>query len=203
MYNAKCVCHYIRWMMHVSYIQFSSMDDSYNSLATQLYIFMQGRLCLSARLIGFHSELFGHKTKFLFLWEDIETIQVFPPTFSLMVSPIIVMTLRLGRVLMQNMEQKLMTLKADWNSIFNLSCLLMWHTGKEFTPGVQEHYHHKLWCFLDILILLLVYFIFHNIRWRWILIPLPSLKLPSPFPVNLKKPYWGSHSRENEAQAYI
>ena len=83
--------------MHVSYIQFSSMDDSYNSLATQLYIFMQGRLCLSARLIGFHSELFGHKTKFLFLWEDIETIQVFPPTFSSMVSPIIVMTLRLGR----------------------------------------------------------------------------------------------------------
>ena len=83
--------------MHISYFLFSSMDDSYNLLATQLYIFMQGRLFLSARIIRFHSDLFGHKTKFLFLREDIETIQVFPPTFSPMVSPIIVMTLRLGR----------------------------------------------------------------------------------------------------------
>ncbi|KAL1804109.1 hypothetical protein ACET3Z_032756 [Daucus carota] len=58
---------------------------------------LQGRLFLSARIIGFHSDLFGHKTKFLFLWEDIETIEVFPPTFSSIVSPIIVMTLRLGR----------------------------------------------------------------------------------------------------------
>ncbi|XP_050210319.1 C2 and GRAM domain-containing protein At1g03370 isoform X2 [Mercurialis annua] len=58
---------------------------------------LQGRLFLSARIIGFHANLFGQKTKFFFLWEDIEEIQVFPPTLSSMGSPIIVMTLRQGR----------------------------------------------------------------------------------------------------------
>jgi hypothetical protein len=41
--------------------------------------------------------LFGHKTKFFLLWEDIEDIQVIPPTFSSMGSPIIVITIRQGR----------------------------------------------------------------------------------------------------------
>lgn len=58
---------------------------------------LQGRLFLSARIIGFHTNLFGHKTKFFFLWEDIEVIQVVPPTLSSMGSPIVVMTLRPGR----------------------------------------------------------------------------------------------------------
>ncbi|KAH1208784.1 C2 and GRAM domain-containing protein [Glycine max] len=58
---------------------------------------LQGRLFLSARIIGFHANLFGNKTKFFFLWEDIEDIQVIPPTFSSMGSPIIVITLRKGR----------------------------------------------------------------------------------------------------------
>ncbi|XP_021687724.2 C2 and GRAM domain-containing protein At1g03370 isoform X2 [Hevea brasiliensis] len=58
---------------------------------------LQGRLFLSARIIGFHSNLFGQKTKFFFLWEDIEDIQVYPPTLSSMGSPTIVVTLRLGR----------------------------------------------------------------------------------------------------------
>ncbi|XP_010245025.1 PREDICTED: C2 and GRAM domain-containing protein At1g03370-like [Nelumbo nucifera] len=58
---------------------------------------LQGRLFLSARTIGFHANLFGHKTKFFFLWEDIEDIQVVPPTLSSMVSPIIIITLRKGR----------------------------------------------------------------------------------------------------------
>ncbi|KAL3643312.1 hypothetical protein CASFOL_014127 [Castilleja foliolosa] len=58
---------------------------------------LQGRLFLSARIIGFHADLFGHKTKFFFLWEDIEDIQVIPPTLSSMGSPIIIMTLRIGR----------------------------------------------------------------------------------------------------------
>ncbi|GKV18839.1 hypothetical protein SLEP1_g29167 [Rubroshorea leprosula] len=58
---------------------------------------LQGRLFLSARIIGFHANLFGHKTKFFFLWEDIEDIQVVAPTLSSMGSPIIVMTLRPGR----------------------------------------------------------------------------------------------------------
>ncbi|XP_010542178.1 PREDICTED: C2 and GRAM domain-containing protein At1g03370 [Tarenaya hassleriana] len=58
---------------------------------------MQGRLFLSARIIGFYASLFGNKTKFFFLWEDIEDIQVLPPTLASMGSPIIVMTLRPGR----------------------------------------------------------------------------------------------------------
>lgn len=58
---------------------------------------MQGRLFLSARILGFHANIFGHKAKFYFLWEDIEDIQVSPPTLASMGSPIIVITLRLGR----------------------------------------------------------------------------------------------------------
>ncbi|KAG2684549.1 hypothetical protein I3760_10G082200 [Carya illinoinensis] len=58
---------------------------------------LQGRLFLSARIIGFHTNLFGHQTKFFFLWEDIEDIQIVPPTLSSMGSPIIVMTLWPGR----------------------------------------------------------------------------------------------------------
>ncbi|KAL4367873.1 hypothetical protein GQ457_05G031380 [Hibiscus cannabinus] len=58
---------------------------------------LQGRLFLSPRIIGFHANLFGHRTKFFFLWEDIEDIQVFPPTLASMGSPVIVVTLRPGR----------------------------------------------------------------------------------------------------------
>ncbi|XP_039053684.1 C2 and GRAM domain-containing protein At1g03370-like [Hibiscus syriacus] len=58
---------------------------------------LQGRLFLSARIIGFHANIFGHKTKFFFLWEDIDGILVSPPTLASMGSPIIVITLRLGR----------------------------------------------------------------------------------------------------------
>ncbi|KAI3740978.1 hypothetical protein L2E82_31453 [Cichorium intybus] len=58
---------------------------------------LQGRLFLSARIIGFHGDIFGHKTNFFFLWEDIEDIQVVPPTLSSMGSPIVVITLLSGR----------------------------------------------------------------------------------------------------------
>lgn len=58
---------------------------------------LQGRLFLSPRIIGFHANLFGHKTKFFFLWEDIEDIQVAAPTLASMGSPVIVMTLRRGK----------------------------------------------------------------------------------------------------------
>lgn len=62
-----------------------------------LIVHAQGRLFLSARIIGFHADLFGHKTNFYFLWEDIEDIQVIAPTLSSMGSPIVVMTLRPGK----------------------------------------------------------------------------------------------------------
>ncbi|XP_047310509.1 C2 and GRAM domain-containing protein At1g03370-like [Impatiens glandulifera] len=58
---------------------------------------LQGRLFLSARIIGFHGDIFGRKTNFFFLWEDIEDIQVIPPTLSSMGSPIVVITLKPGR----------------------------------------------------------------------------------------------------------
>ncbi|KAK4434763.1 C2 and GRAM domain-containing protein [Sesamum alatum] len=58
---------------------------------------LQGRLFLSVRMVGFHADLFGHKTKFFFLWEDIEDIQVIPPTLSSMGSPIMVMILKPGK----------------------------------------------------------------------------------------------------------
>ncbi|KAI3969441.1 hypothetical protein MKX01_020002 [Papaver californicum] len=58
---------------------------------------LQGRLFLSARIIGFHTNMFGHKTTFFFLWEDIEDIQILPPTLASMGSPSIIIILRLGR----------------------------------------------------------------------------------------------------------
>ncbi|KAJ4959793.1 hypothetical protein NE237_019703 [Protea cynaroides] len=58
---------------------------------------LQGRLFLSARIVGFYANLFGHKTKFFFLWEDIEDIQVIAPSLSSVGSPSLVIVLRKGR----------------------------------------------------------------------------------------------------------
>ncbi|KAG8365328.1 hypothetical protein BUALT_Bualt18G0093200 [Buddleja alternifolia] len=84
---------------------------------------LQGRLFLSPRIIGFHADLFGHKTKFFFLWEDIEEIEVIPPTLSSMGSPIIIITLRPGRgfdardgARTQDAEGRLKTIMALWRA---------------------------------------------------------------------------------------
>ncbi|KAK1407214.1 hypothetical protein QVD17_38828 [Tagetes erecta] len=58
---------------------------------------LQGRLYVSSRIVGFYANLFGHKTKFSFLWEDVEDIQVLPPTLASVGSPILVMVLLKGR----------------------------------------------------------------------------------------------------------
>jgi len=58
---------------------------------------LQGRLFLSPRIFGFYTNLFGRKTKFFFLWEDIEEIQLVPPTLSSMGSPSLLIILRKGR----------------------------------------------------------------------------------------------------------
>eukprot|EP01018_Ginkgo_biloba_P010181 Gb_29807 [translate_table: standard] len=58
---------------------------------------LQGRLFLSARMLGFYANLFGHKTKFSFLWEDIEEITELPPSLASMGSPSLVIFLRKGR----------------------------------------------------------------------------------------------------------
>ncbi|KAD4385677.1 hypothetical protein E3N88_25846 [Mikania micrantha] len=58
---------------------------------------LQGRLFVSSRIVGFYANLFGHKTKFSFLWEDVENIHVLPPTLASVGSPILVMVLFKGR----------------------------------------------------------------------------------------------------------
>ncbi|KQJ98783.1 C2 and GRAM domain-containing protein At1g03370 [Brachypodium distachyon] len=56
----------------------------------------QGHLFLSPRIIGFYSSMFGRKTKFFFLWEDIEDIQAIPPSLSSW-SPSLAIILHKGR----------------------------------------------------------------------------------------------------------
>ncbi|XP_043723254.1 C2 and GRAM domain-containing protein At5g50170 isoform X2 [Telopea speciosissima] len=58
---------------------------------------LQGRLFISARIVGFYANLFGHKTKFFFLWEDIEDIQEIPPSLASVGSPSLVIVLHKGR----------------------------------------------------------------------------------------------------------
>lgn len=58
---------------------------------------VQGRLFLSSRIVGFYANLFGHKTRFFFLWEDIDDVQVLPPSLSSFGSPLLVIVLRNGR----------------------------------------------------------------------------------------------------------
>lgn len=58
---------------------------------------IQGRLFLSPRMLGFYSNLFGHKTKFSFLWEDVEEIKESSPSRDALFNPSITITLRQGR----------------------------------------------------------------------------------------------------------
>ncbi|KAK1318607.1 C2 and GRAM domain-containing protein [Acorus calamus] len=57
----------------------------------------KGRLFLSARIVGFYSNIFGHKTKFFFLWEDIDDIQVISPSLASVGTPSLMMILRPSR----------------------------------------------------------------------------------------------------------
>ncbi|KAI7984802.1 C2 and GRAM domain-containing protein [Camellia lanceoleosa] len=52
---------------------------------------------LSARIVGFYTNLFGHRTKFFFLFEDIDEIQVLPPSVASMRSAQLVIVLREAR----------------------------------------------------------------------------------------------------------
>ncbi|KAI4978212.1 hypothetical protein ZWY2020_014766 [Hordeum vulgare] len=58
---------------------------------------LQGRLFLSPRITGFYSNIFGRKTKFFFLWEDIDDIQVVPPSLSTVGSPSLMIILQKDR----------------------------------------------------------------------------------------------------------
>ncbi|CAO2035450.1 unnamed protein product [Urochloa humidicola] len=58
---------------------------------------LQGRLFVSARIVGFYANLFGHKTKFFFLWEDVEEIEVLQTSFTTVGTPSLLFTLKSGR----------------------------------------------------------------------------------------------------------
>ena len=57
----------------------------------------QGRLFVSARVVGFYANLFGHKTKFFFLWEDVEDIQVVAPSLATVGNPALLLILKSGQ----------------------------------------------------------------------------------------------------------
>lgn len=43
--------------------------------AVRIRLPLQGRLFLSPRMMGFYSNIFGHKTKFFILWDDVDEIR--------------------------------------------------------------------------------------------------------------------------------
>lgn len=58
-----------------------------------MYPSIQGRLFLSVRIVGFYSNVFGYRTNFFFLWENIEDIQEVPSSFATMGSQSLLITL--------------------------------------------------------------------------------------------------------------
>ncbi|KAK7852008.1 c2 and gram domain-containing protein [Quercus suber] len=107
---------------------------------------LQGKLFLSARIVGFYANLFGHKTSFFFLWEDIEAIQVLPPTLASVGSPTLVLVLRKGRGLDARHGAKSQDedgrLKFYFQSFvsFNVASrtiMALWRT-RTFTPEQKE-----------------------------------------------------------------
>ncbi|KAJ3699203.1 hypothetical protein LUZ61_002908 [Rhynchospora tenuis] len=56
-----------------------------------------GKLFLSPRIIGFQTTLIGRKTKFFFLWQDIEDIHMIKPSLSALGSSTLLITLQKGR----------------------------------------------------------------------------------------------------------
>ena len=62
-----------------------------------IYHFNRGRLFLSPRIAGFYANIFGRKTKFFFLWEDIDDIHVVPPKLATVGSPSLMIILRKDR----------------------------------------------------------------------------------------------------------
>ncbi|CDP19011.1 unnamed protein product [Coffea canephora] len=58
---------------------------------------LQGQLFLSARIVGFYANLFGHKPKFFIPWENIEHIHELFPSLGTVESPSLVIILSMGR----------------------------------------------------------------------------------------------------------
>ncbi|KAL3687800.1 hypothetical protein R1sor_014109 [Riccia sorocarpa] len=79
---------------------------------------IQGRLFLSPRQLGFYSNLFGHKTKFSFLWEDIEEIKEVAPSRGVLVYPSITITMRKGKAQDARSGAKGLDSKGRWRFQF-------------------------------------------------------------------------------------
>lgn len=58
---------------------------------------VQGRLFLSPRVLAFYSSTFGHKTRFVILWEDIDEIKEASPSISMSFSPLMLIYTKRGR----------------------------------------------------------------------------------------------------------
>ncbi|KAH7424959.1 hypothetical protein KP509_11G034000, partial [Ceratopteris richardii] len=63
---------------------------------------LQGRIFLSPRVLAFYSNIFGHKTRFMLLWDDIDEIKEASPVLgsvSMLLNPMILVFTKKGRAM--------------------------------------------------------------------------------------------------------
>ncbi|KAI5059333.1 hypothetical protein GOP47_0025652 [Adiantum capillus-veneris] len=63
---------------------------------------LQGRIFLSPRVLAFYSNIFGHKTRFMILWDDIEEIKEASPalgSMGMLLNPTILVFTKKGRAM--------------------------------------------------------------------------------------------------------
>ncbi|KAH9308298.1 hypothetical protein KI387_036209, partial [Taxus chinensis] len=68
--------------------------------AVKRKLHLQGRIFLSPRMLGFYSNIFGHKTKFCILWDDIDEVRETSPgrnSVGLLLNPSILVFTKKGR----------------------------------------------------------------------------------------------------------
>lgn len=60
---------------------------------------LQGRLFLSPRVLAFYSNIFGHKTRFMLLWDDIDEIKEATGSVGMLLNPTILVFTTKGRAM--------------------------------------------------------------------------------------------------------
>lgn len=88
---------------------------------------LQGRLFISPRIFGFYTNIFGHKTKFFFLCEDIHYIVQVPTTLSSMGSPSLVIILWKDRWMKAKAWSRATGQLRETKVPFPVFCLIQWH----------------------------------------------------------------------------
>ena len=104
---------------------------------------LQGKVYLSARVFGFYANFFGYKTKFFFLWEDIEDIHVLSPSLTTVGSPAMVVTLRSGRGLDARRGAK--TLDEEGRLKFQFQSFASFGKASRYCWSVHLLYDHFFW----------------------------------------------------------